>query len=143
LYAIIKPRCRLNIWFVSLLLAVQNKIDKAWEENMVHGYILMLYLQKGWTMREIGNMIGSTRQYVHKIVTKYNAGGRYNSKLRSYSKQDLIQMINNALNKMDADHIKYEEWNSKFAPPHGQTLIKRFGSWSQAIEEARDSNTIW
>lgn len=120
---------------------MDKKIEKAWNNSTQHGYILMLYISKGWTMQEISNIFGCTKQFINKVLKKYDVSGLYNGSGHVYTKRELLQMMNIAMSNNEG-YISYNEWNLTFSPPHAQTFVRRFGSWDKAIDMASDNSDI-
>lgn len=126
------------VCFLTFLLAVMpNPIEEAWERSVEHGYIAMLYLDKDWTMQEIGSLMGCSKQHVNSILKEYEIRGRYNGSGNVYEKEELVQILAKGIEKNDGD-MTYDEWNNMYSPPHGQTFIRRFGSWENALTEASE-----
>lgn len=59
---------------------------------------------------------------------------------KNYSKKDLLVEIRRAMRESESNYIKMREWDEKFSPPSSSTIRKRFGSWSNALEFAKDYN---
>lgn len=126
--------------FGYFLVNMANLVQKAWDKSVREGYIVMLYVQKGWTMKEIGRLIGSSKQYVNKVLKKHSVSGEYNGTGNVYTSEELCSMLNQAHNNDSGDIITYTEWNNKYSPPHAQTFTRRFGSWEKALNSSDIKN---
>lgn len=97
-------------------------------------YLSELYLEKGYTMKEIAEENSISVSTVSKYLSKNDIESRRRGPKREITEEMLIEDIKSCSEEYEDRSITMQEYENmgKYSP---NTAIDRFGCWSNALEE--------